>query len=305
MSSNDINEYRKFTGPAELHKAVNTLKGIVSGLTTDAKVSDSEMIELVNWCSLHEHLRAKHPFNELLPLVDEACKDLVITDEEAKDIIWLCNSFVSDADYYDFMTSSIQFLSGMLHGIMADGELSDSEIHSLQMWVDHNEYLQGCYPFDEIASLLTSVLADGKIDNDERNMLKAFFSQFIDLKASANLHETEMEELRNHYSVSGICAACPEIDFQGRSFCFTGQSYKGTRKELEQVILNAGGLCKGSVSKKTDYVIVGNAGNPCWAYACYGRKIEEAVTLRKEGAKVMIINETDFWDAVEDLACVR
>lgn len=244
-------------------------------------------------CSLHEHLRGKHPFNELPPLVDEACTDQIITDEEAKDIIWLCNSFVSDADYYDFVTSSIQFLSGMLHGIMADGELSDSEIHSLQVWVDHNEYLQGCYPFDEIASLLTAVLADGNIDNDERNMLKAFFSQFIDLKASTNLHETEMEDLRNHYSLSGICAACPEIDFQGRSFCFSGQS------ECRW------GLCKGSVSKKTDYLIVGNAGNPCWAYACYGRKIEEAVTLRKEGAKVMIINETDFWDAVEDLVCVR
>ena len=46
--------------------------------------------------------------------------------------------------------------------------------------------------------------------------------------------------------------------------------------------------------------MVGNSGNPCWAYACYGRKIEEAVTLRKAGAKVVIVNETDFWDAVDD-----
>ena len=52
--------------------------------------------------------------------------------------------------------------------------------------------------------------------------------------------------------------------------------------------------------RKTNYLIVGNAGNPCWAYACYGRKIEEAVALRKEGAQVTIVNETDFWDAVDD-----
>lgn len=31
----EIDEYRKFTGPAELHKAINTLKGIVAGITTD------------------------------------------------------------------------------------------------------------------------------------------------------------------------------------------------------------------------------------------------------------------------------
>jgi len=61
-----------------------------------------------------------------------------------------------------------------------------------------------------------------------------------------------------------------------------------------------GGSAKSSVSTKTDYLVVGNAGNPCWAYSCYGRKIEEAMTLRREGAKVQIVNETDFWDAVWD-----
>ena len=58
---------------------------------------------------------------------------------------------------------------------------------------------------------------------------------------------------------------------------------------------------KSIVTKKTDYLVVGNAGNPCWAYACYGRKIEEAMQLRKEGAKIVIVNETDFWDCVDDM----
>ena len=61
-----------------------------------------------------------------------------------------------------------------------------------------------------------------------------------------------------------------------------------------------GGAMRPSVTTKTDYLIVGNAGNPCWAYACYGRKIEDAMNIRKDGGKVQIINETDFWDAVWD-----
>lgn len=68
--------------------------------------------------------------------------------------------------------------------------------------------------------------------------------------------------------------------------------------------MQLGGKVRTSVSAKTDYLIVGNAGNPCWAYACYGRKIEQAVSLRKEGVGIMIVNETDFWDAVEDAALV-
>ena len=31
----EIEDYRTFTKPAELHKAVNTLKGLVAGITTD------------------------------------------------------------------------------------------------------------------------------------------------------------------------------------------------------------------------------------------------------------------------------
>ena len=67
------------------------------------------------------------------------------------------------------------------------------------------------------------------------------------------------------------------------------------------MIEELGGKVKTAVSKKTDYLIVGNAGNPCWAFSCYGRKIEAAMLLRREGAKVQIVNETDFWDAIEDL----
>ena len=36
----EIQDYRKFTKPSELHKAVNTLRGIVAGITTDYKISD-------------------------------------------------------------------------------------------------------------------------------------------------------------------------------------------------------------------------------------------------------------------------
>ena len=76
--------------------------------------------------------------------------------------------------------------------------------------------------------------------------------------------------------------------------------YGEAAAEVVETITQLGGKARSSVSAKTDYLVVGNAGNPCWAYACYGRKIEEAVNLRKEGASVVIVNETDFWDAVDD-----
>lgn len=293
-------DYRQFTKPAELHKAINTLRGLVAGINSDMTVGSAEVTELTHWCEIHAHLRDRHPFSEILPVVEHAYEDGIVTEDEAKDIMWLCNNFVDNSSYYDVVTSSIQFLAGMLHGLLADGELSEKEIQTLKAWMDANDFLSGTYPFDEINSLLYVVLEDKRITAEEKEQLMAFFGNVIDFTSSHNLSEQEFSKLREKYSVGGICAVCPEITFQDKIFCFTGESYRAKRAEIADMIVQLGGIVRSAVSKKTDYLIVGNAGNPCWAYACYGRKIEEAVSLRKEGASIMLINETDFWDAVDD-----
>lgn len=302
MKTAEIEEYRRYTSPAELHKAVNMLKGIVSGIKADEVIVDSELVELTHWCSLHAHLRNKNPFSELLPVIENALEDGVIDAEEREDILWLCGNFEADCQYYDVITSATQYLNGLIHGILADGKLTDKEIVSLNQWLAENDYLQGTYPFDETLSLTSAMLADHKISPDERNTLMAFFSNFIDFRDSYNLMEPDFKKLREQYSVQGICAFCPEIEFEDKVFCFTGASYKATRAELADIVSSHGGLPRDGVSRKTNYLIVGNDGNPCWAYSCYGRKIEEAINLRREGFKLQIVNETDFWDAVSDLA---
>lgn len=117
----------------------------------------------------------------------------------------------------------------------------------------------------------------------------------------SNLSSYDLDELKNKYSVDGICAICQEIDFDGTTFCFTGQSKRAKRKEIAEIIESLGGKFNNNVTKKTRYLIVGNDGNPCWAFSCYGRKIEEAVNRRKNGQTLTIVNEIDFWDIIDDL----
>lgn len=298
--SDPVREYRTFTKPAELHKAINTLRGIIAGISSSDGVSADEMQEMIHWCTLHEHLRDRHPFSELLPAIERSMQDGKIDEEEQRDILWLCNNFVDEAKYYDVITSSIQFLGGLVHGIMGDGKLADSEIKVLQLWLKSNDFLQGTYPYDELSSLLHAVLEDGFITEDERNGLLAFMSNLVEFKDSYNLSEAEFSELREKYSTGGICARNPNIEFEKKNFCFTGESYRATRSEMKKEIEKMGGNFKSAVSKNTDFLVVGNAGNPCWAYSCYGRKIEEAMELRKAGAKIQIVNEVDFWDALWD-----
>ena len=191
MPTKDLEDYRRFTKPAELHKAVNTLRGLVAGINSDMEIGSAEVTELVHWCEVHAELRDRHPFSEILPVVERAMEDGVVTEEESKDILWLCNNFADNNAYYNMVTSSIQFLAGMLHGLLADGELSDQEIMTLKAWIDANEFLAGTYPFDEINSLLHVVLEDKKITQQEREALMALFGDVIDFTTSYNLSEKE------------------------------------------------------------------------------------------------------------------
>jgi len=293
-------EYRIFTKPSELHKAINMLRGMVAGVSANGSVSAEEAMELAHWCSLHANLRNRHPFDEILPIVEAAIEDGKIDEDEKADILWACDK-ISGGDYYDEVASSIQYLHGLVHGMLADGQLSDSEIQALKVWLDDNDFLQGTYPFDELYSLASIILADKRITEEERETLMAFLGNIVEFKDSYNLVEADFAKLREKYSVQGICAMCPEIEFEGKYFSFTGASYNGTRQQLVEMIESLGGIFRSGVSRNTDYLIVGNAGNPCWAFSCYGRKIEDAIRLRKAGEKVQIVNETDFWDAVYEI----
>lgn len=201
--------------------------------------------------------------------------------------------------YFDAVTSRIQYLQGIMYGVIADGVITDAEIMQLDKWLAENSVLNGIYPYDEVCGMLTAIKADGVITDDERNALKAFFASFVDARESYNLNEPDIKKLQQTYSVGGICEVSPHVDVVGKVFCFTGESKKATRNEIIAAIEAAGGKYQNSVGKKVDYLIVGGDGNPCWAFACYGRKVENAIGLQKAGHHIEIIHEDDFWPAVD------
>ncbi|MED0687936.1 BRCT domain-containing protein [Anoxybacillus ayderensis] len=299
----EIEDYRMFTSKAELHKSINSLIGIIQGIRFDNVTNEHEIAELIHWCNLHRRFQKSSPFSEIIPIIDYALEynDGKLDSESIEDILWLCSRIEGKAEfqkYYDLITSSIQQLHGILHGVLADNVLNEAEIEQLCSWIDDHDFLKGTYPFDEIHSLLVSVKQDGIISDDEKNLLKAFFANFVDVRASHNIHESEIRVLKRRYSLSGICAVCPEITFENKVFSFTGASTRATRSEIAKIIQNLGGIFSNNVTKDTNYLIVGGDGNPCWAFACYGRKVEKAIELRKKGTPIIIVHENDFWDEV-------
>lgn len=294
----DSNEYMVYMGKAEFEKALHTLMGLIQGISIDKKLNALELAELQHWLQLHSNYRNKYPFKEIIPLVAGSIEDHLLEVDEVEDILWVCNQYLNENPYFDTYTRDIQILQGLIHGIMSDNHITEEELVGLKKWLIDHDHLETVYPYDEIFSILSSVLQDNRIDDEEQNVLKAIFSDFIDMKLSYNLNQSEFEELTKSMNIQGICALGPNIEIEGKLFCFTGSSSKTKRSEISKLIEEKQGSYKDSVVKDTDYLIVGDEGNPCWAFSCYGRKIEKAINLRKQGKRIIIAHEVDFWDSI-------
>lgn len=292
----DHRPYARFTTRARLDKSINSLLGIIEGIAIDGAINPSEIGFLKLWLDDHQEVQELHPFNELVPVVQAAVADGVLTQDERDDIIWLCQQLRS-AEYYDKTTADLQRLHAIVGGIVADGNISEDELRGLSTWLLDHEHLKTCWPYDEIDSLVTSVMADRKIDEQEHKVLIDFFSEFVAILDDRTIVSPSISV---GGTIIGLCAVCPEIEFEGSKFCFTGASSRYTRSQLSDTVTRLGGEVVPSLSAKVKYLVIGADGNPCWAYACYGRKVEKAVELRKAGVRVLIVHENDFHDAVAD-----
>ena len=291
-------KYFKFTGRSRIDKSINSLLGIIQGISIDHEINLAEIDFLHLWLEDKLELRDRHPFNELIPVIEHALADRILTEDESNDIIWLCERLIS-TEFYDQVTADLQRLHAVVGGVVADTKVSTQELRGLADWINDRDHLRGCWPYDEIGSLVTTVLADGIIDEKEHEMLFRYFSEFVALLDSKTITSAP---IASGESITGLCAVCPEVDFHERTFSFTGASARYTRRKLSETVLELGGNVVSSPGKKVDYLVIGADGNPCWAFACYGRKVEKAVELRKSGVKIMIIHESDFHDAVLDAA---
>lgn len=109
---------------------------------------------------------------------------------------------------------------------------------------------------------------------------------------------------RKSLDLTTLEANVDEIDeenpFFDRYVCFTGKLDAFTRKSAAQAIVNLGGKSQNSVTKKTDYLILGDT-----AYSLHGKgsltgKLAKAHELIENGQELTIISETVFVDMLTD-----
>jgi hypothetical protein len=274
-----------------MERAVNTLSGLLKGVGIDGKIDADEITGLQNWIDSYQNLGHLHPFSELLPMLHEALAGGRLTAQDKADMVWLCKQLTRGATL-DRISASLQEMQGVLAGVLLDGEVTPEELVGLRDWLQRNQHLRTCWPYDEVDSLVTSILATRHVSDTELELLRDFLTTFLGLEVD-HPPTPVMDDVP--YSLTGICARDPRIIWQDRIFCLTGNFAERT---LVEQIRHRGGFVVADVKPGVDYLVVGSEGNPCWAYACYGRRIEQAIALRKQGLPLVIVHEFDITRAL-------
>ena len=100
---------------------------------------------------------------------------------------------------------AMQSLAGIAQGIALDYEVSDGEIGSLTEWLSMYAELLNRQPFKELADLLTRVLEDGKVDEQEREEVLDWCQRFSSSTSMAVKTTTDAMR-RLHGVLHGIAA---------------------------------------------------------------------------------------------------
>src|SRR6266850_1653572 len=296
LANYDSSAYLKYTGPMRFDRAMHSLEGLLTGIAIDQQLNSDEILAITAWLSEHREFQFRHPFNEVFPILSAAASQSDIGKSEYEDVLWLAGKLRTESRYYDELTSDLQRLQGILGGIACDGSIVTEELAPLQLWLKEREHLRGCWPYDEIVAIVAQVLKDSSVSESEHRLLLRYFSEFTRF-GEHKVIGIPLNEATE--PIGAVCAEAPIVQFDKQLFCFTGKSEKFCRSKLVETVEELGGAFSENVVQELNYLIVGNEGNKCWAYACYGRKVEKALEYRKRGRHITIAHEIDFWAAVE------
>lgn len=101
------------------------------------------------------------------------------------------------------LEKSINSLLGLLEGIAIDGKVTPGEVSMLRMWLEDHQDVAQRHPFNELVPAVASAVADGVLDDEERQDL-LWLCERLRSTEFFNMVTADMQRL--HALVGGIAA---------------------------------------------------------------------------------------------------
>lgn len=186
----------------------------------------------------------------------------------------------------DRITSrQVDELIGLARGLVADNRVDQSEVEYLQSWLAANLAVSDEPMIRILYDRIAEVLSDGVVDADEHAEL------LVSLRGLTG-GPTEIGEVLKSTTIP-FCKPAPKLRFEGVRYCFTGTFTFGQRKHCERAVIERGAEA-GSLTKKTNVLVVGVYATESWKHSSFGNKIKSATDWRSSGHPISIVSEVHW-----------
>ena len=204
-------------------------------------------------------------------------------DRQAQPLI---QAFRSEA----IVDRQIDELIGMIKGVMADGMVHQGEVEFLLEWMSANRKVCDQWPAKAIYPRLVTALADGHMDMDEEREIMDLLLSTVGGNTAPQYGEA------SNSTILPYTMPAPVITFSGAIFCFTGKFTSGSRQWCESQIVAKGGTPSSTITKKLNYLVIGEIGSRDWMHSTHGRKIEKAIAYNDDGGAIAIVGERHWFE---------
>ncbi|HSG08743.1 MAG TPA: BRCT domain-containing protein [Longimicrobiales bacterium] len=185
------------------------------------------------------------------------------------------------------ITQGLAEMVGVVRGVIADGVVSVDEATQLVRWTRDNPEVAQRWPANMLSRRLELIVRDGRVDARERKHLKAILDQFAENPSGMNFSlATDLP----------IDQPEPAVVFEGRTFVFAGDMAYGPHRACEREVVELGGACERSVTRRTDYLVIGTMAAGDWSQEGFGAQVNDVGQLRARGAAIAIVSE-EHWVA--------
>lgn len=185
-------------------------------------------------------------------------------------------------------------LAGILKGVACDNVITPNEAKFVFEWINVHRQVEDGVTYTELIQVLQTLdeKTGGTFEEPSAlthvlKIVKKLVNGGLSIPSPTDLTLDVADEIN-----------ASQIVFKDRYFCFTGKLKFGTRSKAHEATKSKSGNVADSVTQKLDYLICGDLGSRDWSQSAFGEKIRQALCIRKNGGRLLIINESTWAESI-------
>ncbi len=238
--------------------------------------------------------------SELTGITNDMVAEMPTIDEVEKDVL---NFLQQDLIVGHNVSFDIRFLNSAFNNAVQN-KYTDTLVFAKKLYPElPNHKLSYLTDYLHVSKSTHRALADCVATKELYDAIKATMLE-RNLSTNDLFPSSKISKGSKRTNLASIVPTSDQIDedsfFYGQHVTFTGKLERMERKEAAQIVANLGGIAGDNVTKKTNYLILGDNDYNASLHGEKSSKHKKAEKMQMEGNDIEILDESTFYAILQE-----